>query len=38
MYENSSLFLYLIVCAIGLLIPASQGYNTIRWKLFVAKI
>lgn len=32
------LILYLIVCVIALLIPASEGYNTFGWKLYVAQI
>lgn len=32
------LILYLIVCAIALFIPASEGYNTFGWKLYVAQI
>ncbi|MDR7236554.1 DUF4017 family protein [Neobacillus drentensis] len=33
-----SLIAYLIVCIIAVLIPASEGYNTIGWKLFVGQI
>jgi hypothetical protein len=29
---------YLIVCLIADLIPASEGYNTVGWKLFVGQI
>lgn len=32
------LFIYLMVCLIALLIPASEGYRTFGWKLFVAQI
>ncbi|PFJ33221.1 hypothetical protein COJ15_28220 [Bacillus thuringiensis] len=33
-----SLFLYFIVLFIGLLIPASDGYNTIVWKLVIGQV
>lgn len=29
---------YLIVCMIAVLIPASEGYDMIGWKLFVGQI
>jgi hypothetical protein len=29
---------YLTVCLIAVLLPASQGYNTFGWKLFVGQI
>lgn len=29
---------YLIVCVIAILIPASDGYDTVGWKLFVGQI
>ncbi|MCU7667706.1 DUF4017 family protein [Bacillus thuringiensis] len=32
-----SLFLYFFVLVIGLLIPASEGYNTIVWKLVIGQ-
>ncbi|PDZ94406.1 hypothetical protein CON36_33995 [Bacillus cereus] len=32
-----SLFLYFVVLGIGLLIPASDGYNTIFWKLIIGQ-
>ena len=32
------LLAYLIVCIIAVLIPASEGYNTFLWKLFVGQI
>ncbi|MDA1675571.1 DUF4017 family protein [Bacillus cereus group sp. TH152-1LC] len=32
-----SLFLYFFVLGIGLLIPASDGYNTIVWKLVIGQ-
>ncbi|MGN7403216.1 DUF4017 family protein [Cytobacillus praedii] len=32
------LLAYLIVCVIAVLIPASEGYNTVGWKLFVGQI
>ncbi|MEJ1517803.1 DUF4017 family protein [Bacillus cereus] len=33
-----SLFLYFVVLGIGLLIPASNGYNTIVWKLVIGQV
>ncbi|WP_255301914.1 DUF4017 family protein [Bacillus cereus] len=33
-----SLFLYFFVLGIGLLIPASEGYNTIVWKLVIGQV
>ncbi|EJS68826.1 MULTISPECIES: DUF4017 family protein [Bacillus cereus group] len=33
-----ALFVYFIVCIISVLIPASDGYNTVGWKLFVGQI
>lgn len=35
---NPPLLAYLIVCLIAILIPASEGYNTVGWKLFVGQI
>ena len=32
------LLVYLIACVITILIPASEGYNTVGWKLFVGQI
>ncbi|CAG9623112.1 DUF4017 family protein [Sutcliffiella rhizosphaerae] len=32
------LFSYLLVCIIVVLTPASEGYNTFGWKLFVAQM
>lgn len=32
------LLAYVIVCVIAILIPASEGYNVISWKLFVGQI
>ena len=32
------LLAYFIVCVIAVLIPASEGYNTVSWKLFVGQI
>ena len=29
---------YLIVCVIAILIPASEGYNSVVWKLLVGQI
>lgn len=29
---------YLIVCIVAVLIPASEGYNTILWKLLAGQI
>lgn len=33
-----SLFLYFILLGIGLLIPTSDGYNTIVWKLVICQV
>ncbi|MDA1904433.1 DUF4017 family protein [Bacillus cereus] len=30
-----ALVLYIIVCIIAMLAPASEGYNHVGWKLFV---
>lgn len=32
------LLAYLIVCLVAVLTPASEGYNTLGWKLFVGQI
>lgn len=32
------LSIYFLVCLIAVLIPASDGYNTIGWKLFVGQV
>lgn len=32
------LIAYVIVCFIAVFLPASEGYNTIGWKLFVGQI
>ncbi|KFN03280.1 DUF4017 domain-containing protein [Bacillus clarus] len=32
------LLVYIIVCIIAVVIPASDGYNTIGWKLFVGQV
>lgn len=32
------LSIYLAICIITILIPASEGYNTIGWKLLVGQI
>lgn len=32
------LLAYLIVCAIVVFIPASEGYNSLGWKLFVGQL
>ncbi|WP_223702501.1 DUF4017 family protein [Sutcliffiella deserti] len=29
---------YLIVCLVVLIIPASEGYNSVGWKLFVGQL
>ncbi|WP_028390728.1 DUF4017 family protein [Bacillus cihuensis] len=29
---------YLIICIIAVLSPASEGYNTVGWKLFVGQL
>lgn len=33
-----SLFLYFFVLGIGLLIPTSEGYKTIVWKLVIGQV
>ncbi|MGE7881846.1 DUF4017 family protein [Bacillus sp. NPDC094077] len=33
-----ALLVYIIVCVISIIIPASDGYNTVGWKLFVGQI
>ncbi|MEK5185377.1 DUF4017 family protein [Solibacillus sp. FSL W7-1324] len=32
------LLVYLLVCLIAVILPASEGYNTIGWKLLVGQI
>ncbi len=32
------LFVYLAVCLLTVFLPASDGYNTIGWKLFVGQL
>lgn len=32
------LLVYLIVCIIAVMLPASDGYNTIGWKLLIGQI
>lgn len=32
------LLVYLVVCAVGVLGPASDGYDSIGWKLLMAQI
>lgn len=32
------LAVYIIVCMIAVLLPASEGYNTFSWKLFVGQL
>lgn len=32
------LFVYLVVCTAGVLGPASDGYDSIGWKLLIAQI
>ena len=32
------LLVYLIACVIAILIPASEGYNSVGWKLIVGQI
>ncbi|RSD26890.1 DUF4017 family protein [Mesobacillus subterraneus] len=29
---------YLIVCVLVVFMPASEGYNTVGWKLFVGQV
>lgn len=29
---------YVLVCIIAVLLPASEGYNAVGWKLFVGQI
>lgn len=31
------LFAYVVVCIIAVLIPASEGYDVVSWKLFVGQ-
>lgn len=33
-----ALFVYFIVCVIVIILPASDGYNTVSWKLFVGQV
>lgn len=33
-----AIYVYLIVCVIAILVPASEGYGNIAWKLFVGQI
>ncbi|MGE6541019.1 DUF4017 family protein [Bacillus luti] len=33
-----ALFVYFIVCVIVITLPASNGYNTVGWKLFVGQV
>ena len=32
------LLVYLIVCIISVFLPASDGYNTIGWKLLIGQV
>ncbi|GGB44145.1 hypothetical protein GCM10011409_22160 [Lentibacillus populi] len=32
-----ALLVYIVICVIAVLIPVSEGYNDIGWKLFVGK-
>ena len=32
------LLAYFIVCVIAVLIPASDGYNTVGWKLYAGQL
>ncbi|PGM96120.1 DUF4017 family protein [Bacillus cereus] len=32
-----ALLAYIIVCIIAIVIPTSNGYNTVGWKLFVGQ-
>lgn len=32
-----AIVLYIIVCIIAIITPASEGYNHVGWKLFVAQ-
>ncbi|MFD1427018.1 DUF4017 family protein [Kroppenstedtia sanguinis] len=32
------LLTYVILCIVAVLMPASEGYNAISWKLFVGQI
>ena len=32
-----ALLAYIIVCIIAIIIPASDGYNNVGWKLFVGQ-
>ncbi|WP_026689639.1 DUF4017 family protein [Alteribacter aurantiacus] len=33
-----SLVVYLLACFIALILPASEGYNTFAWKIFVGQL
>ncbi|MGM2634439.1 DUF4017 family protein, partial [Bacillus cereus group sp. Bce040] len=33
-----ALLVYFIVCVISVIIPASEGYNYVGWKLFVGQV
>ena len=37
-YIISPLLAYLIVCIIGVLGTAAEGYNTVAWKLIVIQV
>lgn len=32
-----ALVLYIIVCIIAMIAPASEGYNQVGWKLFIGQ-
>lgn len=34
----SSLLVYVVVCILSLILPSSDGYNEIGWKLLVGQI
>lgn len=33
-----ALLVYFIACVIAIIIPASEGYNAVGWKLFVGQV
>ncbi|WP_088051087.1 DUF4017 family protein [Virgibacillus dakarensis] len=33
-----ALLVYIVICVIAVLIPVSEGYNDIGWKLFVGQV
>lgn len=33
-----AIMMYGLICLMGIMLPASQGYDTMSWKLFVVQI